>query len=63
MKLSLPGLLKTFVVFFVFLVAFAGCESEVSDGHDSGKQITITYVDEPGNVLKKIQKFRMAQCG
>lgn len=52
MKLSLPGLLKTFVVFFVFLVAFAGCEAEVSDGHDSGKRITITYVDESGNVLK-----------
>lgn len=53
MKLSLPGLLKTFVVFFVFLVAFAGCESEVSDGDDySEKRITITYVDESGNILK-----------
>ncbi len=53
MKLSLPGLLKTFVVFFVFLVAFAGCEAEVSDGDDySEKRITITYVDESGNILK-----------
>lgn len=52
MKLSLLGLLKTFVVFFVFLVAFAGCEAEVSDGHDSEKRITITYVDESGNVLE-----------
>lgn len=53
MKLSLPGLLKTFVVFFVFLVAFSGCESEVSDGDDySEKRITITYVDESGNILK-----------
>lgn len=52
MKLGLPGLLKTLVVFFVFLVAFAGCEAEVSDGHDSEKRITITYVDESGNVLK-----------
>lgn len=53
MKLGLPGLLKTLVVFFVFLVAFSGCESEVSDGDDySEKRITITYVDESGNILK-----------
>lgn len=52
MKPSLAGLLKTFVVFFVFLVAFAGCKAEVSGGYNSGKRITITYVDESGNILK-----------
>ena len=34
-------------------MAFAGCEAEVSDGDDySEKRITITYVDESGNILK-----------
>lgn len=64
MKLGLPGLLKTLVVFFVFLVAFSGCESEVSDGDDySEKRITITYVDESGNVLKKDSEISYGSVG